>query len=112
MELSAFLPYLLVMSGVTYLIRAVPFVLVKRRIQNRFLFAFLYYVPYTVLAAMTFPAILYATNSIWSAAAGLAARACSGLSRQSAFDCGDRRVRRRIFSGSGYAAVLTIKQAV
>ena len=73
MELSAFLPYLLVMSGVTYLIRAVPFVLVKRRIQNRFLLAFLYYVPYTVLAAMTFPAILYATNSIWSAAAGLAA---------------------------------------
>ena len=71
MNFSEFLPYLLVMSSVTYLIRALPFVLIKQKIQNRFLHSFLYYVPYTVLAAMTFPAILYATNSIWSAAAGL-----------------------------------------
>lgn len=71
MDFSEFLPYLLVMSGVTYLIRALPFALIKQKIQNRFIHSFLYYVPYTVLAAMTFPAILYATNSIWSATAGL-----------------------------------------
>ena len=73
MDFMKFLPYLIVMAGVTYLIRAVPFVLVKKKIENRFLNSFLYYIPYTVLAAMTFPAILYATDSMISAVAGLAA---------------------------------------
>ena len=36
MEMSAFLPYLLVMAGVTYLIRALPLVLVRKKIKNRF----------------------------------------------------------------------------
>lgn len=71
MEMSAFLPYLLVMAGVTYLIRALPLVLVRKKIKNRFLQSFLYYIPYTVLSAMTFPAILYATGSKISAWAGL-----------------------------------------
>lgn len=62
MDMLTFLPYLLVMAGVTYLIRALPFVLVNKKIENRFLNSFLYYIPYTVLAAMTFPAILYGTN--------------------------------------------------
>ena len=62
MEMSAFLPYLLVMAGVTYLIRDLPLVLVRKKIKNRFLQSFLYYIPYTVLSAMTFPAILYATG--------------------------------------------------
>ena len=71
MDFMKFLPYLIVMAGVTYLIRAIPLVLVKHKIKNRFLNSFLYYIPYTVLASMTFPAILYATGSKISAAAGL-----------------------------------------
>lgn len=71
MDFKTFLPYLIVMAGVTYLIRAIPLVLVKHKIKNRFLNSFLYYIPYTVLASMTFPAILYATGSKISAAAGL-----------------------------------------
>ena len=66
-----FLPYLLVMAGVTYLVRVVPFILINKKIENRFINSFLYYIPYTVLAAMTFPAILYATGNIVSAVAGL-----------------------------------------
>ena len=73
MEMMEFLPYLIVMAGVTYLIRAIPFALVNKKIENRFLNSFLYYIPYTVLAAMTFPAIIYATDSIASALAGLIA---------------------------------------
>ena len=73
MDMLTFLPYLLVMAGVTYLIRALPFALVNKKIENRFLNSFLYYIPYTVLAAMTFPAILYGTNHMNSAIAGLAA---------------------------------------
>lgn len=71
MDFKIFLPYLLVMAAVTYLIRVLPLLLVKQKIKNRFFNSFLYYIPYTVLAAMTIPAIFYATDSVWSAAAGL-----------------------------------------
>lgn len=64
--------YLAVLAGSTYLIRAVPFAAMRKKITNRFLRSFLYYIPYTVLAAMTFPAALYATGSIASAAFGIA----------------------------------------
>lgn len=63
--------YILVMAGVTYLIRMLPLALSKREITNNYIKSFLYYVPYACLAAMTFPAILYATSSIYSALAGL-----------------------------------------
>ncbi|MFR4017719.1 MAG: AzlD domain-containing protein [Clostridia bacterium] len=71
MDFMKFLPYLLVMAGATYLVRVVPFILINKKIENRFINSFLYYIPYTVLAAMTFPAILYATGNIVSAVAGL-----------------------------------------
>ena len=65
-----FFVYLLVMAGVTYLVRMLPLVLVKRKIENRFLLSFLYYMPYAVLSVMTVPAIFYATGSAVSAAIG------------------------------------------
>ena len=67
-----FFVYLLVMAGVTYLIRMLPLVLVKKKIENRFLLSFLYYMPYAVLAVMTVPAIFYATSSVLSAVIGFA----------------------------------------
>lgn len=66
-----FLAGLTVMAGVTYLTRALPFVLVRRPIESPFIHSFLYYMPYAVLGAMTFPAILYATATPVSAAAGM-----------------------------------------
>ena len=71
MSFKIFLPYLFVMAIVTYLIRAIPLVLVKHKIKNKFFNSFLYYIPYTVLAAMTIPAIFTATGSLISAIAGL-----------------------------------------
>ena len=73
MDIQSYFIYLFIMAGVTYLIRALPFALVKNQIKSRFFQSFLYYVPYAVLSAMTFPAILYATGSMISAAAGLVA---------------------------------------
>lgn len=64
--------YILVMAGVTYLIRMLPMVLVKKEITSPFVKSFLFYVPYACLAAMTFPAILTATASVASAAVGFA----------------------------------------
>ena len=71
MNWSVFLPYVLVMAIVTYLIRMLPLVAFRKKITNRFIRSFLYYVPYGVLSAMTFPAILYATGSLPSAVVSL-----------------------------------------
>ncbi|MBO4298554.1 MAG: AzlD domain-containing protein [Clostridia bacterium] len=71
MSWSFFLPYVLVMAVVTYLIRMLPLAAFRRRITSRFIRSFLYYVPYAVLSAMTFPAILYATGSLPSACVAL-----------------------------------------
>lgn len=67
---TTFFIYLAIMVISTYLIRAIPFVLVKNQIQNKFIRSFLYYIPYAVLTAMTIPAIFTATESIISAAIG------------------------------------------
>ena len=64
--------YILVMAGVTYLIRMVPFAAFRRQIKSRFFRGFLYYVPYAVLTAMTIPAIFYSTGSVATAAFGTA----------------------------------------
>ncbi len=72
MNNKEFFIYLLILAGSTYLIRAIPFAAVQKKITNRFIRSFLYYIPYTVLSAMTFPAALYATGNVIAAAAGLA----------------------------------------
>lgn len=64
--------YILVMAGITYLIRMLPLALSRREITSPFIKSFLYYVPYACLAAMTFPAILSSTASVISALAGFA----------------------------------------
>ena len=64
--------YLLLLAGSTYLIRAVPFALMRKKVKNRFIRSFLHYIPYAVLAAMTLPAAIYATGNIISGVAGLA----------------------------------------
>ena len=62
-----------IMAGTTYLIRVIPMAVFRKKITNRFLRSFLSYMPYAVLSAMTFPAILYCTGSVPSAAAGCGA---------------------------------------
>lgn len=63
--------YIAVMALVTYLIRVIPLTIFRKKIENQYVQSFLYYVPYTCLTAMTFPAILYATENIISALAGV-----------------------------------------
>ncbi len=71
--------YIFVMALVTYLIRALPLILIRGKITNRFLRSFLYYVPYATLAAMTFPAILFSTDRVFGAIVGFAAAICLSL---------------------------------
>ena len=79
MKVESILLAILVMAAVTYLIRVLPLVLIRREIKNRTIKSFLYYVPYVTLSVMTFPAILYATDSVISATAALIVSAILGI---------------------------------
>lgn len=63
--------YIFTMFAVSFAVRVLPLTLIKKPITNKFVKSFLYYVPYATLAAMTFPTILYATQSPVSGAAAL-----------------------------------------
>ena len=67
---NRFVIFLAAMAGVTYLIRMLPLILVRKKIENKFILSFLYYLPCTVLSVMTVPAIFYATDSKISAVLG------------------------------------------
>ena len=55
--------YIMVSALVSFGVRVLPLTLIRKKIENRFLRSFLYYVPYVTLAVMTFPAIMNATAS-------------------------------------------------
>ena len=58
------------MALVTYLPRMLPMAVFRKEISSKYIKSFLYYIPYTVLAAMTFPAIFSSTESQVGAIAG------------------------------------------
>ena len=60
----------LTMAVITYLLRVLPMVISKKKIKNQFINSFLYYLPYAVLSAMTFPFIIYSSGHIISAVIG------------------------------------------
>ena len=73
MDYGKFFIYLLVAALTTYLIRMLPLVLIKKKITNKFIVSFLYYVPYAVLSVMTVPAVFFSCGSVYSASAGVIA---------------------------------------
>lgn len=70
MDNRVFIPLLIVMALTTYLVRMIPFALFRKKLENPSVKAFFDYIPYTVLSAMTFPAILYSTGSFIAAVIG------------------------------------------
>lgn len=70
MDNSKFAIMLIVMALSTYLVRAIPFTVFRKKLKNRFLRSVFAYLPYSVLSAMTIPAIFYSTGNIISASVG------------------------------------------
>ena len=64
--------HILIMAGITNLVRMIPIAIFKKKIESNFIKSFLYYVPFAVLGSMTFPAIFTSTSSLYSAIAGTA----------------------------------------
>ncbi len=83
MPWGRFLIYLLAMAGVTYLIRMLPLAAIRRKVRSEFFQSFLYYVPYAVLSAMTFPAVLEATGNTTTAVLGALAALALGWMKKS-----------------------------
>ena len=59
------------MAIVTYAPRVFPIAIFERKVKSSFLKSFLYYIPYAVLGAMTFPAILFSTADFYFALIGM-----------------------------------------
>ncbi len=70
LSLSKAVIAVLLMSLVTYLPRVVPITLVKGKITSKYIKSFLDYVPYAVLASLTFPDVFSSTTYIYSAIVG------------------------------------------
>jgi branched-subunit amino acid transport protein len=92
--------YIVVMAGVTYLIRMLRWrccakssaaVLSKASVLCS----------YAVLAVMTVPAIFESTGSVFSATVGFAAAVLLGLPRRGSAACGHCRLRRGYSARSG-----------
>lgn len=94
--------YILVMAVTTYLVRALPLILLKKPIKSRFLRSFLHYIPVACLTAMTFPAILYATDHILSGIVGLAVAVLLAFKNKSLI----------VVAASSCAAVFIVEQIV
>lgn len=75
--------YVAVMAIVTYLIRAVPFVLFRKKVESPFLQKFFNYIPYAVLAAMTIPSVFGEGKNPLCAAAGFAVAVVSAFFERS-----------------------------
>ena len=83
LDSKIFVPLLIVMAVTTYLVRMIPFTLFRKKLEKPAIKAFFDYIPYTVLSAMTFPAILYATGSIISAVIGFVVALILGFCERS-----------------------------
>lgn len=80
--LYAFL-MVLAMAVITYLIRLIPMILFKKKIKNSFINSLLYYIPYAVLSAMTFPFIIFSSGRVISAVVGTAVALISAFTKRS-----------------------------
>lgn len=70
MNLVEMLISVAIMASITYFIRVLPITVLRKKITSIFIQSFLYYVPYAVLAALTFPAIFTATGNVVTSVTG------------------------------------------
>ena len=61
---------ILAMAGVTYVIRMIPFAFFRKKITSTYIKSLLYYLPYAVLSALTFPYIFVSTGNFYTALIG------------------------------------------
>ena len=70
MKIEMIALYILLMASVTYLIRVIPLAFFRKKITSTYIKSLLYYLPYAVLSAMTFPYIFESTGNFYTALIG------------------------------------------
>ena len=83
MPLGQMTVMILVMAFVTYLIRMLPFAFFRKKIKSQYLKSVLYYIPYAVLSAMTFPYIFYSTGNFYTALIGTVVAVIASVCKRS-----------------------------
>lgn len=73
----------ILMAIVTYIPRALPITVFRKKIKSKYVRSFLDYTPYAVLGALTFPDIFYSTGHGISAVAGAVTAIILGYFRRS-----------------------------
>jgi branched-subunit amino acid transport protein len=73
----------LAMAVVTYFIRMIPLAFFHKKIKSTFIKSLLYYVPYAVLTAMTFPSVFFVTGNVYSAIIGVCVAFIGAVSKRS-----------------------------
>ena len=73
----------LTMALITYLIRAIPITFLRRKIKSEYINSVLFYIPYAVLSAMTFPYIFYSTGNFYTALCGTVVALIASLTKRS-----------------------------
>ena len=73
----------LTMAGVTFVIRAIPLTFFRKQIKNKYIRSVLYYIPYAVLSAMTFPYIFYSMGNVYTALIGTIVALVASLTKRS-----------------------------
>ena len=66
----------------SFLPRMLPITFIRKKIKSRFIKSFLFYVPYAVLASITFPYILYVSDNIYISLAGMGVAILLSLLKQ------------------------------
>lgn len=90
-----------IMATVTHLMRAVPLLAIRRRITNQWMLSFLHHLPYAVLSAMAFPAVLTDAPSSTTGLVALGGRLGARLARP-----------RPVAGGPGAALAIGVAEAL
>ncbi len=81
---TGFLILISVIIGlVSWLMKILPFVFCKNKIENKFLSSFLHYIPFAIMTSMIVPEVFSSTSSFYSATAGVIVAIVLGLLDQS-----------------------------
>lgn len=59
-----------IMASITYVLRVMPITLIRKKIESPYIKAFLNYVPFAILGALTIPDVFYSTQDMMSAILG------------------------------------------
>ena len=76
---------MVIMSLTTYVLRVTPLLVLKKEIKNQFIKSFLFYIPYAVIASITFPFIFYFVDNIYLALIGISATIILSLIKPNLF---------------------------